>query len=311
MPKVSSNKTKKGSSKKKSVPKASVIKSKAIKRLPNAWQLGKVAITVLWRQRFAMFGIIMIYGIINLVVAQGFSSGLSVSAAQSQLSNLFHGHTSNLSGNLTIYALMLTSIGGGSSNSNSLGYTLILAVIASLAIIWAIRNSSNSVKSVSIGDAYYRGMYALIPFLIILLLIGIELLPMVAGISVYATAVNNAIAVTSIEKLGFLILMLGLSALTLYWLSSSIFALYIVTLPEMTPLKALRSAKQLVKKRRYVILPKILFLPFALVITSAIIMLPFIGWLAPAAPWVLMILSMLALAVVHSYFYNFYRELLT
>lgn len=302
---------KKASVKKTTKKNSAVIKTTAIKRLPNVWQLSQVALSVLWRQRYTILGIVLIYGLVNLAVAQGFSSGLSVSSAKSQLSSIFHGKHLNLGGNLTIYALMFASIGGSSSSSNGFGYSLILVVIASLAIIWAIRNSSNSkIAKVRIRDAYYRGMYALIPFIIILLLIGIELLPMVAGISIYVSAINNAIAVTAIEKLVFVVLMLSLTSLTIYWLSSSIFALYIVTLPDMTPLKALRSAKQLVKKRRYVILPRLLFLPVMLIVISAVIMLPFISWVAPAAPWVFLVLSLLLLAITHSYLYNLYRELL-
>ncbi len=301
---------KKASVKKTTKKKSAVIKTTAIKRLPNVWQLSQVALSVLWRQRYTILGIVLIYGLVNLAVAQGFSSGLSVSSAKSQLSSIFHGKHLNLGGNLTIYALMFASIGGSGSSSNGFGYSLILVVIASLAIIWAIRNSSNKIGAVRIRDAYYRGMYALIPFIIILLLIGVELLPTVAGISIYISAINNAIAVTAIEKLGFVVLMLLLTSLTVYWLSSSIFALYIVTLPDMTPLKALRSAKQLVKKRRYVILPRLLFLPVMLIVISAVIMLPFISWVAPAAPWVLLVLSLLLLAITHSYLYNLYRELL-
>lgn len=308
MPKVAAAKPKRPTPKK---PKSkAVIKSTAPKRLPNVWELSRSALVVLWRQRWTIIGIVLIYGAINLAVAQGFSSGLSVSTAKSQLNSLFHGHFSSVGSNLTIYALMLASLGGVSSNSGGFGYSLFLGVLASLAIIWTIRNSSNKVGLVSLRDAYYRGMYPLIPFLAILFLIGLELLPMVAGISIYVTAINNAIAITAVEKLGFILLMLLLSSLTLFWLSSSIFALYISTLPDMTPLKALRSAKDLVKKRRYLVLPRLLFLPVALLTISAVIMLPFISWVAPAAPWILLLLSLLLLAITHSYLYNLYRELL-
>lgn len=306
MPKAATPKAKASASQK--VTKQPLIKSTARKRLPNVWELSKAALLLIWAQRWTLIGVVLAYGVVNLVVAQSFSSGLSVSTAKSQLSALFHGHLSNLGGNLSVYALMLASLGGVSS-SGGYGYSMILAVIASLAIIWTIRNSSNKV-SVSLRDAYYRGIYPLIPFLAILLLIGLELLPTVAGISIYVTAINNAVAVTAIEKLGFLLLMLLLATPTLFWLSSSIFALYIVTLPDMTPLKALRSAKDLVRKRRFLVLPRLLFLPVALLIISAVIMLPFIAWAAPLAPWIFMLLALILLAVTHSYLYNLYRELL-
>ncbi len=261
-----------------------------------------------------MLGVLVVYGLVNLLVAQGLSSGLSVSSAKSQLSSLFHINTSNFGGNLSVYGLMLASFGSSGSSSGSFGYSLILAVVASLAIIWTLRNASNNKKGSKdrfmLKEAYYRGMYPLIPFLIILLLIGIELLPMLAGISLYISAVNNSIAIIAIEKLGFMVILLLLSALSLFLISSSIFALYISTLPDMTPIKALRSAKDLVKYRRFTVLLRILYLPLALLIISALVMLPLIAWAPAAAAWVFLGLSLVMLALTHAYLYNLYRELL-
>ena len=168
---------------------------------------------------------------------------------------------------------------------------------------------SNNVP-VKVRYAYYKGIYPLIPFLAILLLIGIELLPLVAGISLYVFALNYTIAVTALEKLLFIVIMVGLSALSLYLISSSIFALFIVTLPEMTPVKALRSARDLVRKRRWPILLRLLYLPVALLIVSALIILPFIIFVSVIAQWVFLILSLVLLAVAVSYLYNLYREML-
>ena len=293
-------------------PKASdlPLKTKPREKLPGVWNLSKSGCALLWDQKQLFALILLVFGILDLALAQGFTGGLSVTSAKSQLSTLFHGHFSNVGSGLTIYALMLASIGSSSSGSGGgFGYSLILSVIASLALIWALRNSSNKVK-VRLRDAYYRGMYPLIPFLAILLLIGIELIPMIAGISLYTIAINNAIAVTALEKLLFLILMLGLSSLSVFLLSSSVFALYIVTLPEMTPIKALRSAKELVKKRRWEVILRLLYLPLALLVISSAVMLPFIIFLPAAAPWLLLVLTLVILAVFHAYMYNFYRELI-
>ena len=93
-------------------------------------------------------------------------------------------------------------------------------------------------------------------------------------------------------------------------ISSSIFALYIVTLPDMTPLKALRSARQLVRHRRWTVLRKILFLPILLIVVAAIVMLPIIIWTPPLAQWIFFVLTMFAIAAVHAYAYALYRELL-
>jgi hypothetical protein len=101
-----------------------------------------------------------------------------------------------------------------------------------------------------------------------------------------------------------------LALLSLYMVTSSVFALYIVTLPNMTPMRALRSARGLVLGRRWTVLRKLLFLPIALFLLGALIMLPLIWFWAPAATWVFFALSMACLAALHSYMYALYRSLL-
>jgi len=93
-------------------------------------------------------------------------------------------------------------------------------------------------------------------------------------------------------------------------ISASIFALYIVALPEMTPIKALRSASALVKNRRWSVMRKLLWIPLVFSVLAAVIMLPIIVVAAPLAPWVYFVLSILALLALHSYLYTLYRELL-
>ncbi len=309
MPKVDV-KTKKSKVKKKSTETDKlVISTNSVRRLSNVWKLSQDCLKPLWRYRYVFLGILFVYGVLNLIFAQGFSAGLNVISTKNELKSLVGEKSNTLSGGLTVYGLMIVSLAGGGTAGGSLGYSIIFFIIGSLAIIWAIRNAFNDVR-VRIRDAYYKGMYPLVPFVVILLLICIELLPMLAGVSVYVFSINNGIAITIIEKSVFVLLMLLLSALTLFLLSSSLFALYIVTLPDMTPLKALRSARNLVKKRRLAVIARIIYLPVVLFIISAIISLPLIIFAASIVPWVFMLIALLSLMIAHGYFYNLYRELL-
>ncbi len=302
--------TSKKQSNTKSVDNKLDITVKPRHRLPDVWQLTKTSLIILCRYRWVFIGIILIYGIFDVVVVQGLRGGLNVTSLNQQLSGLLHGRYKQISSGYTVYALLLLSAGTNSSGSGGgYGYQLIAVIMVSLAIIWALRTSSNSVK-IRVRDAYYKGMYPIIPFFGIFLLIGLELLPMLAGIYLYVTAINNSIAVTFFEQAGFALLALALSALTVFWLSSSIFALYIVTLPDMTPFKALRSAKELVRKRRWPIILRLFYLPLAMLIVSSTVLLPFIIFVAPAAQWIFLVLSLVFLAIAHSYIYNLYRELL-
>ena len=89
-------------------------------------------------------------------------------------------------------------------------------------------------------------MYPLIPFILVLLVCCLQLLPLIIGSSLYSLVVSNGIAVQPIEKFVWALLFASLALLSLYMITSSLFALYISTLPDMTPMKALRSARELV-----------------------------------------------------------------
>jgi hypothetical protein len=184
-----------------------------------------------------------------------------------------------------------------------------LTVLISLVTIWALRQVLAG-RKIGVKESYYQGVYPLIPFTLVLLVMGLQLIPFAAGSWLYATIVSNGIAVTLAEKAVWTLLFFALSLLSLYMICSSVFALYIVTLPNMTPLKALRSARQLVLHRRSVVLRKILYLPLVLLLLGVVIMIPIVLLLTPIAEWVFFLLSMFVLIFVHAYMYTAYRELL-
>jgi hypothetical protein len=126
----------------------------------------------------------------------------------------------------------------------------------------------------------------------------------------YGTIIGANIAATGVEQALWALLALVLSMVSLYMITSSIFALYIVTLPDMSPMHALRSARQLVANRRWTIMRKLLFLPVVLFVLAAVIVLPVILFATPVVPLVFYTLSMLLLPMLHGYMYTLYRSLI-
>ena len=277
-------------------------------KLPNVWQLTKTASVTLWQHKEVFLLITLLYGLLNLVLVRGLASSTDVGSLRDTLNQVFTGHLGSLVSSLSVFVLLVGSAGNSSSNTAG-AYQFFLALIGSLAIIWALRQALAGVQF-RVRDAYYRGMYPLIPFILVLIVCGLQLLPLLIGSSLYSLVINNGIAVHSVEKLMWAVLFIVLTLVSLYMLSASLFALYIVTLPDMTPLKALRSARELVQHRRWAILRKILWLPLLLLVVAAVIMVPIIIVLTALAQWVFFLLTMLALLAVHAYMYTLYRELL-
>lgn len=252
-------------------------------------------------------GVIAVYAVLTLLLVRGFSVNSTLPQTKLLLETFLHGAGAKITGGVTLFGVLLgsnTSVGDAAS-----AYQSMLVVVISLALIWTLRQTYNSVK-IRIREAFYRGEYPLVPFILVLIVIGLQLIPLLASNMLYGFVFGNGLAVTMLEKVMWGILFFMMVLLTLYMVTSSVFALYIVTLPDVTPLQALRSARELVRFRRWTVMRKFLFLPVVLLIMAAIILVPIILYATVAAEWVYFALTMIGLAILHSYMYGLYRELI-
>jgi hypothetical protein len=277
-------------------------------KLPGSVQIFKKSIKVLKDHWKLFFGVTIVYGLLTVILVRGVAGGLDLGTLKTSLQDSFNGSFASVSTAAALFSYMVGSAGSSSTPTGGV-YQTLLIIIMSLAVIWALRQVLAGSK-LRVRDTFYKGTYPLIPFILVLLVIGLQLIPLLLGSWVYGTVISNGIAVTSLEKLLWALFFFLLAVFSLYMICSSLFALYIVTLPDMTPMKALRSARQLVLYRRWTVLRKILFLPFAILLLAAVIMFPLIIFATPLAEWVFFALSMFVLVVVHSYMYTLYRELL-
>jgi hypothetical protein len=260
----------------------------------------------IFRQHWRVLGgIVLVYLVLNIVFAGAVSNISSVfSNIKGDLNNGGNGFWHAAAG----FGSLVGSAGSSGSSTGSALQSM-LFVIESLVIIWALRHLLSG-QSISVKLAYYRSTGPLIPFLLVIFMIIIQLLPVTLG-GIILTAVATSVftgsgAATIIAVIGFVML----AAWSIYMVSASIFALYIVTLPDMSPRPALRAAKDLVRFRRWSIIRKVFFLPVLIVVVMAAVIIPLILFVQPIVAIAFFILSMLAILFVHTYLYSLYRELL-
>jgi hypothetical protein len=282
------------------------IKTPDVSKMPGAFRLFKASIRLLIKNWKLFGGIAIVYGLGNLLLVQGLSGAWSTENANLN-DNSADTELGSLLNNLMLFTYMA---GSGNVNSEAASaYQIFLTIITSLAVIWALREvyAGNKVR---IRDAFYRSMHPLVPYFIVLAIVTVQLVPVVIGAFLYGLVNSASLTLTGVEVL-FWAIIFGLSVLiSLYMLSSSLMALYIVCLPETTPLIALRSARELVRNRRWEVMRKIIFLPIAMLLGAAIIVVPLIFIAPVVAGIVFFLLSMTVPAVAHSYLYRIYRELL-
>lgn len=277
-------------------------------KLPSSIKLFKTGVKHLLANKKLFLGIVGVYLLLTILFVKGLGIDSGLSELKESLEEIAMGGTERLMTGLTLFSLLVGT--SGSPNSDVAGiYQSILLIVVSLALIWALRQT-HAKNKISARDAFYKGLYPLVPFICILFVVSLQLLPVFFGATLYGIVTETGIAINLGEHILWLLLLCLLALLSLYMVSSSLFALYIVTLPDVRPMQALRSARELVQHRRWTVLRKVLFLPIILLVLGVIIMVPLILFVTPVAEWVFFVLTMLSLAVVQSYMYGLYRELL-
>jgi len=276
--------------------------------LPTGLQLFGKSLRIIKSAPKLFVGLALVYGVINVVFVQGLGAANNVESTKQTFDSVFTGNFGHIFSGLASYASLMATSGQSSSTSTG-SYQGIWLLLISLATIWALREAYAG-RKIRVRDAFYKGMYPLIPFSLVSVVMALEFIPLVGGATLFSTVIANGIAATSVELFIWMALFFLLALLTLYMVSSTMFALYIACQPDVTPMQALRSTKQLVTNRRWTIIRKVLFLPFILLVINGIILLPFILIYAPAALWIFYVVSMFNILVIHAYYYALYRSLL-
>jgi hypothetical protein len=248
----------------------------------------------------------LIYGIIYIVLVQALSAPLSAVSIKDTFLSAFE---NQLTASFNTFSYILSNNTTNSSNATSGIYQVVLILLFSLVFIYVFRKAFKK-QNTTVKESMYQSMYPLIPYLVVLFIILLELIPMDIGLVLYSLVTSGGIINNIVEQIIFSILLVGFVGFSLYLLSNSIVSLYIVTLKDMTPLNSLRSAKQLVMGRRFSVILTILLLPVILLLVAGVVLIPLIMLIPALASWTYFILLIIALPIIHSYLYSLYRELI-
>lgn len=279
------------------------------KNLPSVASLIKRTLDQIKLNKKLFLGITVVYIILLLIFVWSGGGLINASKTKETINQTLGLQTNNLTTNLAVLS-MLVGGGSGKSEVSSLYQTMIIIVV-SLALIWAFRHTANKkINLIKIREPFYKGMTPLVPFLIVLFVIGLELLPLLVGSALLSIVYGNGLATSAIEQIVWISLFVLLLALSLYFLSSSLLALFIVSLPDMTPIVALRTAKRLVVGRRLLVLQKIIGAALLWILFFGMIALLCV-YIAPIiAQSVLLVSIVLVLPFTVGFAYNLYQELL-
>jgi len=218
--------------------------------------------------------------------------------------------------------LFLSSVSGGLSQELTelqQALAVILVLFTWQTSVWLLRNMLAGHK-VKLRDGLYSASAPMLATLIVAIVLLVQLLPFGLAIIGYSAAVSTGLLTGGVEAMMFWIAAGLLTVLSLYWITSTFFALIIVTLPGMYPFKAVKIAGDLVIGRRLRILSRLLWMSIVVSISWAIILIPIIlinSWVngmwaaanwVPVVPVAILILSTATVIWVSSYVYLLYRK---
>jgi len=312
MPKQKTSSSKKTFSKKTTAtaritrPKPKKIKYQIV--ISSSWSLFKNSLkTIEFQKKFLGFAVVA-YALLSAVLVVNISSFDKVSHVKSTYVHGLLTIGKNLSASLSTLGSLGGTVGGSNSSASSV-IQFFLFILFSLMFIKAIREASRS-RKLKFSEGIYASCYPIIQFLLVVIILALESLPIIFAAYFFNTIFSNGIAPSWIERTIWTIVCTAFLLFGIYLLISSIFSLFIVTLPNMRPWASIKSSWKLVKSRRLLVARKIITMIISLFIGLGILALILV-WLLPViSAWVLLILGLMSFVLVYTYLYSLYRELL-
>lgn len=187
-------------------------------------------------------------------------------------------------GSLAASTAGLLSAGGGEVQQI---YLAIIGLVVWLTTVWLLREILAGQRP-RLRHGLYSSGSPIVATAIVALLLLLQLIP--AGI---LALIYVALSTTGLISGGLgAFLFAGVSvlvvALTLYWATSTLLAMVIITLPGMYPWRAMRAASDIVVGRRLRLLYRIIWMLVLVVITWLAVMVPVVlldGWARGVADW--------------------------
>ncbi len=290
-------------------------------KLPNYLAFTSYVNSVL-RRHWRLFGLLILtYALI--MIALGAITSQDTYATINELlrgsTNDFFGEGIGRVGQAGVVFVSAFVASGNALAADQQVYVGISLLFAWLATVWLLREILAGRKP-NLRDGLYNSGAPVLATLGVLVVLTLQLLPVAIVMLLYAGLSTTGMVDTGFGAMLFWVFAAMVGALVLYWITSTILALVVVTLPGMYPLRAVKIAGDLVVSRRLRILLRLLWgvccalLSWAVVLIVVILITNAIGLVwpglegVPIVPYVGSLVSSYAVVWFAAYTYLFYRK---
>lgn len=291
-------------------------------KLPGYWAFTNEVRALLWKNKKLFLLLVAVYAILTTLIV-GIASQATYAdytdALKESGSKLFSGEWWQVGqAGILLSAGVLGSLNETPGDVERL-IAVMLGILIWLTTVWLLR-AILAGKKPRLRDGIYSAGAPIISTLLVFAVAIIQLLPVALAAIAYGAASASGLINEGVESMIFWTVEVLLLTLSIYWMSSTFFALIVVTLPGMYPMQAFKAAGDLVVGRRVRILLRFLWLFFLLFVVWGSIMIPLIlfdTWLkgvwpaiagVPFVPIALLIIASLSIVWMSAYTYIFYRK---
>ncbi len=290
--------------------------------LPGYWAFTNEVRRTIWEARRLLVWVVIVYAASSALLV-----GLASQETYTTLSDTLRDTSGNIFkgswGEVGKASLLFMSTVTGSLTTTPTEaqqiYAGLIVLLIWLTTVWLLR-AVKAGQRPRFRDGLYNAGAPIVPTTIISLVLIIQLIPAALAVIAFSAATSSGFLQGGVEGMLFVVVASLLIVLSIYWVTSTLIALTVVTLPGMYPMQALKTAGDLVIGRRLRILYRWLWLAVLVVIAWIFVMVPIIlfdTWLKsvvpaiqwlPVVPAVLLIMSSFTVLIIAAYVYLLYRR---
>lgn len=291
--------------------------------LPGYWSFTNFVNKTLYKNRKVFLYLVLTYAILTIVMV-GMASQDAYSNLVETLKSTSNGILDGNFGTIGKASLLLLATINGDISANLTEtqqiYAVLIAIMAWMTTVWLLRNIMAG-YTVKLRDGLYNSGAPLLSTFLVSMLLIVQLIPMALAFVGYSAATTTGlIAGGGVEAMLFWIVAGLLVVMSLYFITSTFFAMIIVTIPGMYPYQAIKTAGDIVLGRRLRILYRLIWMAMCIGVFWIFVMVPTIlfdlwikssfasiNWL-PIIPIVFLIVSSISIIWGSSYIYLLYRK---
>ena len=290
--------------------------------MPGYWAFTDSVRKLLWANRKLFIWTVVVYTLFTAILV-----GLSSQDTYTQLSTTLRDSSTEIfSGDLGAIGqasiLLVSGATGGFSSAPTATQQVfagILTLLVWLTTVWLLR-AILAGRSPRFRDGLYHAGAPIVSTALVVLVLIVQLLPIAIATIAFVAASASGLLAGGVEAMLFWSVASLLVVLSLYWMTSTLIALVVVTLPGMYPMQAIKTAGDLVIGRRLRLLWRLLWLGLTIAALWLVVMIPLIifdSWIKgllpsiefiPLIPFSLAVMGSLTVVWSASYVYLLYRK---